>query len=183
MATTQQPDSFKSSPAYVKAGWEASRLAVRLRFFKICFLSDIWYQKVMRSGNTALWIRQGKRGQENKARSPNISQRGKVVWVVQSSAPCPKSSFFLNTPFLESWMWKKEGQGFTIGFLISYLLQVCGAEKFLLGEFCKHRHKTHHYSCFYLKLPIIRVIFSEFVSEFQFHTLTIYSCLKITFGW
>lgn len=50
------------------------------------------------------------------------------------------------------------------------------------GELCKHRHKPHHYSCFYLKLPIMRVILSEFVSEFQFHMLTIYSCLKITFG-
>jgi len=50
----------------------------------------------MLSGDIALQIHHGKRGQENTTRIPQIWQQGKVVWDMQRSTQCPKISCFLN---------------------------------------------------------------------------------------
>lgn len=85
MATIQQPDSFKSSPAYVKAGWGASKVAVLLQLSKICFSSGIWYQRVNVIRHSALLY--GKRGHRNTRTSQNLAAG--LVCVVQWPAPCP----------------------------------------------------------------------------------------------
>lgn len=120
---------------------------------------------------------------ETQQESQHSQQEGNIVWIVQRSAACPKIFYFLNAlSFWRSRYEKRKGGDLLQNFLFPTCYKTVVLKSFCWGGCFANTDIKHiqHHSWFYLKLPIIRVIFSEFICEFQFHTLTIYSCLKIT---
>lgn len=96
----------------------------------------------MWSGDIALQIHHGKRGQGN-TRIPNIRKQGRIVWLVQRSAACPKIFYFLNAlPFWRSRSGKKKGIYYSISYFLA-VIRLWYWKSFCGGELCKHRHKTH----------------------------------------